>query len=268
MVLPYCEFGDKNGPLLVFLHAGGVSGWMWEEQVRYFQKGFHCVVPDLPEHGVNPGSQPFTIRGCAEEVRELVEATANGQPVILVGFSLGAQVVVQVLSLYPDLADYAMINSALVRPDASLLRLLTPVVQMSHPLVKKEWFAKLQAKMLDIPEEDFPKYFADSSQMSEEALLRITRENMQFSLPAGFRHARAKILVTVGDKERKMMKESARDIVSANPNAVGLRIPGSGHGVSLAKPKYFNHLLQGWLHKGAIPSGAKLIAPLRPHEKS
>lgn len=261
--MPYREFGDKNGPLLVFLHAGGVGGWMWEEQVRYFQKGFHCVVPDLPEHGVNVGSQPFSIKGCAEEVRELVTATANGQPVILVGFSLGAQVVIQLLSMYPDVADYAMINSALVRPDPSLLRLLTPVMQVSHPLIKREWFAKLQAKTLQIPEEDFPKYYADSSQMSEETLLRITRENMQFAIPEGFARARAKVLVTVGDKEKKMMKESARDIVSANLQALGIRIPGVGHGVSLAKPKYFNRLLQEWLHKGAVPSGAKIITPIR-----
>lgn len=260
--MPYYEAGDKDAPLIVFLHAGGVSGWMWEEQVRYFQKGFHCVVPDLPEHGDNQSSGHFTIKGSALALKELIDATANGQPVILVGFSLGAQVVIQLMSMYPDLADYAMINSAAVRADTKALELLLPIVGLAQPLVQKEWFAKLQAKGMHLPEEDFPRYFQESSQLSKETLLRVTTQNMTFSLPDEFRWARARILVTVGEKERKMMKDSARDIISLHTHALGIRIPDIGHGLPLAKPQEFNRLLNDWLRSGEVPSGSKIIAPL------
>lgn len=30
------EAGDQTGPLLVFIHGGGVSGWMWNQQLDYF----------------------------------------------------------------------------------------------------------------------------------------------------------------------------------------------------------------------------------------
>ena len=49
MVLHYNEFGDTNSPLMV-LFMGGVSGWMWDKQIKHFTN-FHCLVPDLPAQG-------------------------------------------------------------------------------------------------------------------------------------------------------------------------------------------------------------------------
>ncbi|WNS44880.1 alpha/beta hydrolase [Paenibacillus sp. MMS20-IR301] len=60
------EYGDSNaGIMLLFLHGGGVSGWMWEKQVQYFSSSY-CVVPDLPGHGRSDGAD-FTIQGRKEK---------------------------------------------------------------------------------------------------------------------------------------------------------------------------------------------------------
>lgn len=50
MSLYYQEYGDKNASLIVFLHGGGVSNWMWDKQIQYFSH-YHCVAIDLPEQG-------------------------------------------------------------------------------------------------------------------------------------------------------------------------------------------------------------------------
>lgn len=42
MVLQYKEFGDSSSPLMVFIHGGGVSGWMWDKQIKHFTN-FHCL---------------------------------------------------------------------------------------------------------------------------------------------------------------------------------------------------------------------------------
>ena len=67
MVLHYQEYGDKSAPLMLFLHGGGVSGWMWDKQIQYFTH-YHCIVPILPEHGLNNDGIPFSIKGSAEEL--------------------------------------------------------------------------------------------------------------------------------------------------------------------------------------------------------
>lgn len=49
--LSVCECGPATAPTICFLHAGGVSGWMWQPQVEVLQDTYHCLIPDLPEHG-------------------------------------------------------------------------------------------------------------------------------------------------------------------------------------------------------------------------
>lgn len=65
MSLHYQEYGDKSAPLMLFIHGGGVSDWMWDKQIQYFTH-YHCVVPLLPEHGLNNDKVKFTIKGSAQ----------------------------------------------------------------------------------------------------------------------------------------------------------------------------------------------------------
>ena len=44
------EFGQPGSPAIVFLHATGASGGMWEQHLQRLG-GYHCLAPDLPGHG-------------------------------------------------------------------------------------------------------------------------------------------------------------------------------------------------------------------------
>src|SRR5690625_7958084 len=66
-------------------------------------------------------------------------------------------------------------------------------------------------------------------------------------IPEGLNGAKAKILVTVGEKEKGMMKKSAEDITLSHSNCTGIIIPNVGHGISLASPEFFNHLIEEWV---------------------
>jgi pimeloyl-ACP methyl ester carboxylesterase len=258
LALYFQEHGDKNAPLMLFLHGGGVSGWMWDKQVQYF-KHYYCIVPDLPQHGQNKDGSPFSIKSSAEELITLIEEKAKGKTVIGIGFSLGSQVLLQILSMKPDLIDFAIINSALIRPNPYIRKWIRPTVKLSFPFIKKRWFSKLQAKTLYIGEDDFEKYYEESCQMELDALVRILEENMSFTIPDGFSKASGKILVTVGEKEKAMMKKSAKDITEATPNSTGIIIPNMGHGVPIAMPNFFNKMAETWIEEGEIPEECKRI---------
>ncbi len=258
MSIHFSEYGDKDAPLLVFLHGGGVSSWMWDKQVQYFNH-YHCVAIDLPEQGQSHSSGNFSIKSSAESVIELIEKLAKGKEVIVVGFSLGAQVTIQILSLHPTLVDYAIINSALVMPNLLVKKMIKPSIKLTFPLIKYKSFSKLQAKTLYVGDEYFDTYYQESSRMKSETLVRILEENMSFSLPENFHEAKSKILVTVGEKERGIMVKSAKELVSNNPNAVGIIIPKVGHGVSLLKPEFFNKLIDHWVTEGSLPEDVVMI---------
>lgn len=256
--LHYEEFGDKEAPLIVFLHGGGVSSWMWDQQMDDLRH-YHGMTVDLPEHGASAGTGPFSIVSSARQINELIDKKAQGKSVTLVGFSLGAQVVIQMLSLQPRLADYAIINSALTRPNPRLGKMMGPALRWFFPLVKNKSFAKLQAKTLYIGEDQFDTYYKETSQMKADTLVRVMEENMSFQIPDSFRQAEARILVTVGEKEKTIMKRSAMDLVASHPDCTGILIPNVGHGISLANPAFFNQMVEGWIKDRALPEGVKTI---------
>lgn len=258
MGLFYKEYGDKNGPLMVFIHGGGVSGWMWDKQVEYFSN-YYCIVPDLPEQGSSRSEDLFTIDLSAEQIIALIEQKRNGHPVIAVGFSLGAQVLISMLSIRTDLIDFAVINSALVRP-VPFSRMLAKSLMLTYPLVKNKRFSKIQAKSMYIDESYFERYYQESCRLSKAAFLRIMHENMSFHIPDNFRKSSSKILVIVGEKEKSIMKKSLTDIVKSNSNCQGIILPQIGHGVSLAKPDFFNKLIADWIQHDLLPDSVKIVS--------
>ncbi|RKL65755.1 alpha/beta hydrolase [Salipaludibacillus neizhouensis] len=251
MSLHYQEYGDKNASLMVFLHGGGVSSWMWNKQIKHFSH-YHCLAIDLPEQGKSDNIENFTIRNSAERIIELIEKLAYEKQVIVIGFSLGAQVTIQMLSMKPSLIHYTIINSALVRPSPFIKKMIAPSIKLTFPLIKNKKFSKLQAKTLYLQEEYFETYYKESSSMKSETLVRILEENISFQIPEGFHKAECNILVTVGAREKTIMKKSAKDIVSSNTNCVGMIIPKVGHGISLANPDYFNVMIENWIEDGVL----------------
>lgn len=57
----------------------------------------------------------------------------------------------------------------------------------------------------------FDKYYEESARMKIETLMRVLQENMSFRIPKECKMAKTKILVTVGEKEKAVMKKSATE---------------------------------------------------------
>lgn len=258
MELYHQEYGNENTSLMVFLHGGGVSSWMWDKQIQHFTS-YHCVTIDLPEQGKSKDVESFSIQKSAEKVIELIEKIARGKKVIVIGFSLGAQVVIQMMSMKPTLITNAIINSALVRPNTLVGKMISPAIKLTSPLISNRYFSKIQSKVLYVSEEYFETYYKESSQMKSDTLIRILKENMSFGIPTGFNKAEGNILVTVGEKEKTIMKKSTMDIVSNNSNCIGIIIPNVGHGISMLNPNYFNKMIENWLQESVLPQDAITI---------
>lgn len=249
------RYGNERGPLLVFLHGGGVGSWMWKKQIDYF-KEYDVVTVDLPEHGENRHIKPFSIKSSAHEISSSIKKLANNKKVNVVGFSLGAQVLVEMLSKGIARIDYAIIISALVTPSKLIKWMIKPSVLMSSPLMKSRLFARIQARALFIGETMFDAYFQETKLMEAASLIRILEENMSYTLPEGYHQSRANILVVVGEKERRMMRQSAKQLIEIHPNSEGLIVKEIAHGWPLIEPENCNQAIERFIEQK--PSKRKL----------
>src|SRR5512137_1325517 len=104
MTLYVNESGPASAPTLVFLHGGGGGGWMWQPQQEAFFD-YHCLTPDLPEHGRSADVKPFAIADSAARIAELIRTRAHNGRAHVIGFSEGAQITVALLGFAPEVVD-------------------------------------------------------------------------------------------------------------------------------------------------------------------
>ncbi|WP_144526071.1 alpha/beta fold hydrolase [Bacillus pumilus] len=246
-------------PIMIFLHGGGVSSWMWQEQIQTFKEVYDCYTPDLIGHGTRADEQSFSMQESALEVISLIKEHAQGRQVILVGFSLGAQVAVDVLSKEPDIVDIAVINSALVMPLPRLYLMVRPLLPLTYPLLKKDWFIELQAEKMRLPKDVLNHYMADSKSLQKKTLLTMFQENLHYKLPDTFQQAKARILVTVGEKEKGIMKRSAKKLTNSHPQSTGVIVPDIGHTFTFEKKELFMDMVQCFIEGRALPAELKEI---------
>jgi pimeloyl-ACP methyl ester carboxylesterase len=260
------ERGPASAPTIVFLHGGGVGGWMWQPQLDSLQD-YHCLVPDLPEHGKSMAVKPLTIRGAAELIAELIRTRAHGGRAHIVGLSLGAQVGVALLGLAPGLVNYAMINSALVRPIPGASLLTPGLVGISYrmsvpPFKNNDWWIRLNMKYsAGIPGQYFPQFKEVFQNMTEDSFVHQMVENQGFRIPAGLERVTSPVLLVVGQKEYKAMHQSARDLAAAIPGARGYLVvapAGSrlaeGHNWSMTMPDLFTKTVRAWIEGQPLPA--------------
>lgn len=237
--------GRPDGRPILLLHGGGVGGWMWNPAIEHLPSGFRFIVPDLPGHD-RSHQEPYashaqTVAG----VIEIIEERAAG-PVIVVGFSLGAQLAVILAANRPDLVERVVTVSAQAKPlrgPGPLLALL----RMTAPLAKREWFARLQARELFIPAPLLGDYLRTSAHISAETLVATVGENIRFTPPSGWARFARPALILVGEKERNLMKESARVLQRALPGSEREVVADCGHGIPLQQPAWFARRLLEWI---------------------
>lgn len=239
------EFGNKNKPVIIFLHGGGLSWWSLKPQIEALQNDYYIVTPIIDGHGDDWNTTFVSINKSAKQMIQYIKDNCNGKVFSICGLSIGAQIVVEMLSLESDITENAVIESALVYPMKLATKLTVPMYHLSYGLIKKRWFAKLQGKTLNVPVDLFETYYNDSSQMTKESLINLTKSNGDFQIPTTLCNTNAKTLILVGEKELPIMKKSAKLIHDTIKGSTYITLKGYGHGeVSLIHSDEYLDLLK------------------------
>lgn len=85
---------------LVLVHGSRISGVQWAAHRRWLEPEFEVLTPDLPGHG-SRAAEPFTMEAAAAAIALDVESAAPGQPVVVVGHSLGGYAAMEYAARHP-----------------------------------------------------------------------------------------------------------------------------------------------------------------------
>ncbi len=260
------ESGPATAPTICFLHGGGVSGWMWRPQVEALQDGYHCLVPDLPEHGRSAHVRPFTIADTAQRIASLIRERGHAGHAHVIGLSEGAQVTVQVLSIAPEVVDHAIVSSASLHPLRSFGLLSPTVLGLTYwlfvtPFQRSDIYVRLNMRGNgSAPDQYFADVRADVRRMTAGSFIHVLQQNQAFRLPAGLQRVLTPTLVIAGQHEYRVMRRSAWELAAALPNAQGYFVSvdhrlSHEHAWNLWAPEFFTAVARAWIEDRPLPAG-------------
>ena len=241
------EFGQQNPDVILLLHGGGLSWWNHREAAKILSAQYHVVLPVLDGHA--DSGVPFTsIEENAARLITYLDIHFNGQALAIGGLSLGGQIAAEMLSQRADICQYALLESALVKPMKLTASLIGPTFGMSYGLIKQKWFAKLQADYLGIPKKLFDDYYRDTCMIPKEDMIAFLKANSMYTIKPILSDTKAKVKIVAGSREQKSIRDSAKLLNSAIPGSQIEILPGLRHGdLSINKPEDYVKILTNWI---------------------
>jgi pimeloyl-ACP methyl ester carboxylesterase len=97
----YLEWGPLAAPVVLCLHGGGQTAYMYEELGDALKERYHVLAPDLPDHGDSDGLEDFGRHALAATVPPLY-AHFGFRKAALVGASLGGMVAITHAAAHPQ----------------------------------------------------------------------------------------------------------------------------------------------------------------------
>ena len=241
------EFGRQNPHVIMLLHGGGLSWWNYREAAKELAKQYHVVLPVLDGHA--DSDAPFTtIENNAARLISYIDDRFGGQVLAIEGLSLGGQIAVEMLSQRKDICQYALLESALVKPMKLTSALIGPTFGMSYGLIKQRWFAKLQAAYLGIPKAMFNDYYRDTCKIRKGDMIAFLKANSLYTIKPSLSETMAKVKIVAGSREQKSIRDSAKLLHVAIPGSSMEILPGLRHGdLSINHPQSYVRMLTEWI---------------------
>ena len=223
------EFGQENREVVILIHGGGLSWWNFRQEAELLSGSYHVVLPILDGHA---GSDEafISIEENADRIIAFIESRFGGSVFLIGGLSLGAQILLEILSKRHDICRHAIVESASVIPSRTTNTLIAPAVLLSYSLIQKEWFSRMQFRYLRIRNDLFDDYYRDTSKITKTSMIAFLRANTAYDMKPGLAKCRAQIRIVVGGREDRRMLRSAEKMHRLLRCSVLERKKGMRHG--------------------------------------
>jgi pimeloyl-ACP methyl ester carboxylesterase len=242
--LHWIEAGE--GPGVVLLHGLRGEAGVWSRVLPPLaRRGWRVAAPDLPGYGSSAtGDLPVTLAGEVDQVTAWLEHWSPGQPIALVGNSMGGWLALRLALAYPErVFALALVDSAGLVFDPP----------PSHLLV---------ARRREDLEANLPMIFQHPPPVPGVLLNALARRDPRVSLDllADMRSGRNQVedllgAITVptqvlwGREDRLIPLGVGRDLADRIPGARLVVLDGAGHLPMFDRPKVFVETLGSFLEE-------------------
>ncbi len=245
--------GRPDGVPIVFLHAIGTSGWMWEQAAAELDD-FRTIKIDLPGHGESNSVAWESMAGSAAAVADFIRSETPDGRAHVVALSLGSYVTMQMMLDSPEVVDRAVFSGLNILPLPNE-RMVMMMGYAMLPFLKSDRLIRMNANALNVPADQFDGYAASVRQMSRQAYIAASRDAAQFRANPALAEVEMPVLILTGENEHPLIRQSQVELAAALPNATARIAPAVGHGWSGERPDLFAEAVRAWVMDKPLPFG-------------
>ncbi|MFC7550763.1 alpha/beta fold hydrolase [Plantactinospora sp. GCM10030261] len=251
MALRVETIGDPADPAIVFLHALGVSSWMWSEQVRQLSDRFYCVTVDLPGNGASHEVPWRSFDDSAAGIAAVIAATPAGRAHV-VGLSLGGYVAVALTAGHPEVVGNVVVCGVTTEPlrPAWRNRLL---MRAGGAVMRQPWLTRATGAAMRLPGEARDAMAADARVLSAATTGRVHDEILPFRLPAALTPQAERVLAVAADHDVRSIREGLAAFASIGASTAVAR--DAHHAWNAEHPRLFSDMVEGWVTDRTVPPG-------------
>jgi pimeloyl-ACP methyl ester carboxylesterase len=260
----YRRIGNRE-PTLILNDGVGCDGFVWKYLIPHFEKKHGIIHWNYRGHGRTPPPENLDnlgIEECAEDLKVVLDDAGVTRPAVLLGHSMGVQVILEFVHRYPDrvLALIPMTGSygrALDHiHDSSIAKKIFPALKYAvdnfTPVVTELWrrlvhtelgyrYAttfEINAKL--IKREDFFPYLDHLSRMDPVIFMRSLEGAARHTAEPYLPEIRVPTLIVAGELDRFTPHWISRRMHTLIPGSELLTLPMCSHTGPIELPELTN----------------------------
>ena len=257
--LHHTEIGD-SGPRVVFLHGLFGQGRNFTQVAKALQPDLRSSLVDLPNHGRSPWTGSVDYVEVADAVAAWLRSSYAGEPVHLVGHSMGGKVAMVLALRHPDLVDRLVVVDISPAPSdgaGEFEHLLTALTSLDLASLERRSDADEQLAG-PIADERVRGFLLQNLRTTSEGLRwQADLDLLLRDLPVigGFPDDRIEpgqtfdhpVLWMAGERSRYVQPEHEERMRGLFPRVFTVTIKGAGHWVHSEQPEAFVSALRVFL---------------------
>lgn len=259
-------FTDKTGvgKPLVLLHGWGLNHHVWSGVTPQLSQHSTVVTIDLPGHGRSTMPvDAYSLQSVTEMIVHEIETTYTGQPVIILGWSLGGLLAMNITIHHPGLLSGLILVSSTPRfvrhptnwPDAMAIDVLAGFaneLQLDYQTTVQRFLALQSMGSLRAKEEiQFLRNALLDEEFSPkaEALIGGLRLLQEVDLRDEVAHIKCPCLIISGDRDRLVNPAIGTALSKLIPQSTHVVIKGAGHAPFISHQDSFIALVERFCDK-------------------
>jgi pimeloyl-ACP methyl ester carboxylesterase len=239
---------------LLFLHGVGGGHHAWEAQLPYFSGlGYPSHAWDQPGYGHSPIVEPYDLEQVSASLARLIESLAEGEPVVLVGHSMGGLIAQETYVRHPKLIKALALcftSPAFAGGNSEFTKQF--IAARIDPLDQGQTMAQIAARLIPT--------MGSNSKLAEQimsnvppdtyrkAVRLLTTFDRRKELPA----IKVPTLLVAGSEDKTAPPTVMEKMASKIPGSEYVLLQGCGHLGPMDQPGAFNDALLKFLRNNGL----------------